>query len=78
MVDGGIVRLESRVQSGNLEVSVENDFDPEAPTPRRSGLGLRNVRNRLETRFGAGGRLSTGARNNRFRAEMVFPCQRGD
>jgi hypothetical protein len=76
MVDGGIVRLESRVQSGNLEVSVENDYDPEAPSPRRSGLGLRNVRNRLETRFGSGARFTTAARNNRFRAEMVFPCHK--
>ncbi len=76
MVDGGIVRLESRVLDGNLEVSVENDYDPEAPSPRRSGLGLRNVRNRLETRFGATARFSTGAQNNRFRAEMVFPCHK--
>src|SRR5436190_23896962 len=29
MVEGGIVRLESRVQAGNLEVSVENDYDQE-------------------------------------------------
>ena len=30
-----------------MEVSVENDFDPDSPTPRRNGLGLRNVRSRL-------------------------------
>ena len=78
MVDGGIVRLESRVQGGNLEVSVENDYDPEAPSPRRSGLGLRNVRNRLDTRFGGTASLRTGSQNNRFRAEMVFPCNKAN
>jgi LytS/YehU family sensor histidine kinase len=78
MVEGGIVRLESRVESGNLEVSVENDYDPDAPTPRRSGLGLRNVRNRLETRFGSSASFRTGAQNNRFRAEMIFPCHKVD
>ena len=52
LVDGGTIRVESRVRDGRLEVSVENGFDPESPAPRRHGLGLRNVRTRLETRFG--------------------------
>jgi hypothetical protein len=76
MVDGGIVRLESHVASGNLSVRVENSFDPEAPSPRRHGLGLRNVRSRLQTRFGDAGHLNLAAEHDRFRAEMVFPCQR--
>jgi LytS/YehU family sensor histidine kinase len=45
MVEGGTVRLEGHVENGNLAVRVENSFDPEAPSPRRHGLGLRNVRN---------------------------------
>ncbi len=76
MVDGGTVRLEGRVDNGNLAVRVENSFDPEAPAPRRHGLGLRNVRNRLETRFGDAAYLRVAAEDNRFRAEMVFPCHR--
>src|SRR5581483_2766615 len=61
MVDGGTVRLEGRVENGNLAVRVENNFDPEAPAPRRHGLGLRNVRNRLETRFGHAASLRVAA-----------------
>lgn len=76
MVDGGTVRLEGHVENGNLAVRVENSFDPEAPTPRRHGLGLRNVRNRLETRFGDAAYLRVSAEDNRFSAEMVFPCHR--
>jgi LytS/YehU family sensor histidine kinase len=76
MVDGGTVRLEGHVENGHLAVRVENNFDPEAPSPRRSGLGLRNVRNRLETRFGDAAYLHVAAQNNRFSAEMVFPCHR--
>jgi signal transduction histidine kinase len=70
--------LESRVSGGALEVSVENGFDPEAPAPRRSGLGLRNVRERLRARFGAGAGVITSAGNNVFRAEMKFPCLRNE
>jgi LytS/YehU family sensor histidine kinase len=76
MVDGGIVRLEGRVENGRLAVRVENSFDPEAPSPRRHGLGLRNVRSRLQTRFGDSARLNLAAEQDRFRAEMVFPCNK--
>jgi LytS/YehU family sensor histidine kinase len=76
MVDGGTVRLEGRVADGRLAVRVENSFDPEAPSPRRHGLGLRNVRSRLETRFGDTAHLHVAAEHNRFSAEMVFPCQK--
>lgn len=77
LVEGGTVRLRSRIQGGNLEVLVENRFDPEAPSPRRSGLGLRNLRDRLETRFGNAARLSAGvSAESHFYAEMIFPCNR--
>jgi hypothetical protein len=78
LVDGGVVRLESRVISGTLEVSVENEFDPEAPAPRRSGLGLRNLRDRLRTRFGGAAEVVTTAADNVFRAEMKFPCMKAE
>jgi signal transduction histidine kinase len=76
MVEGGTVSVESRVRDGWLEVSVENRYDPESPAPRRHGHGLRNVRDRLETRFGGNARLSASAEDNRFRAEMTFPCKK--
>ena len=78
MVEGGTVHLESHIENGQLAVRVENSFDPEAPSPRRSGLGLRNVRSRLETRFGPAAHLHVEAENNHFSAEMVFPCQKAN
>jgi len=76
LVDGGTIRVESRVHKGFLEVSVENGFDPESPAPRRHGLGLRNVRSRLERRFGPEARFDTGSHDNCFRAEFTVPCRR--
>jgi two-component system, LytTR family, sensor histidine kinase AlgZ len=78
MIEGGTIKVEGRVNKGLLEVSVENGFDPESPAPRRSGLGLRNVRNRLTTRFGDVAHLTAQSTENRFRAEMVVPCRRAD
>lgn len=74
LVDGGLIRLESRVHNEVLEISVENGYDPEAPAPRRSGLGLRNVRDRLRARFGSNAGVVTSSANNTFRAEMRVPC----
>jgi LytS/YehU family sensor histidine kinase len=76
LVEGGTVRVASRVFEGVLEVSVENGFDPESPAPRRHGHGLRNVRERLQNRFGSAARLATGAVENSYRAEMRLPCER--
>lgn len=78
MVDGGTVRVKGRVEKGVLEVSVENEFDPESPAPRKHGHGLRNVQERLETRFGAAAGLRAAAGNNQFRAELRLPCQRAN
>lgn len=76
LVEGGTIQLRSHIRDGWLEVSVENGFDPDSPAPRRSGLGLRNVRTRLERRFGPAARLAAQTQDNRFRAEFTVPCRR--
>jgi LytS/YehU family sensor histidine kinase len=76
MVEGGLIRVEGHIVKGSMEVSVANDFDPDSPSPRRHGLGLRNVRSRLATRFGDAAKLTAHVENNQFRAEMVVPYNR--
>lgn len=78
LVEGGTIQLRSHVVDGQLKVSVENGFDPESPAPRRSGLGLRNVRTRLERRFGPTATLAAQRKENRFRAEFAVPCRRAE
>jgi hypothetical protein len=48
-VDGGTILIRARRRDTLLEISVENPRDPEAPPRRGAGLGLDNVRRRLET-----------------------------
>jgi len=78
MVEGGLIRVEGHVADGLMEVSVANDFDPDSPAPRRHGLGLRNVRSRLATRFGDAAKLTAHVENNQFKAEMVVPYHRSE
>jgi len=78
MVDGGVIRLQARAGNDLLRVVIENDFDPDAPIPRKSGLGLRNVRERIEARYGKNGQFSSRSENNRFRVELLLPTQIGE
>ena len=77
MPEGGCIRLEARQNEGPLVVSVENDFDPEAPSRRHSGVGLPNVQRRLRTRYGTEARLDVHVDRNRYRVELRFPAPGG-
>jgi two-component system sensor histidine kinase AlgZ len=75
MVEGGTIMVESQLRDGMLRVKVENGFDLQAPRPRSRGMGLRNVRRRLEARFGSLASLSARPEGNRFLAEVILPYQ---
>jgi two-component system sensor histidine kinase AlgZ len=75
MADGGLIRLEALVQQGRLGIVVENDRDEEAPSRRRNGVGLKNVRSRLEARYGKEAVFRTDAGEDKFRVSMSFPAE---
>jgi len=52
---------------------IENAFDPEAPPRRSNGVGLANVRRRLEARYGQDATLQVGATGDRFRVRLSLP-----
>lgn len=75
MADGGLIRLEARVQDARLVILVENDRDEEAPSRRRNGVGLKNVRSRLEARYGKEATFRADAEEEKFRVSMSFPAE---
>ncbi len=74
LVEGGSIRMEAHCRHGQLWIGIENDFDAEAPAPRKSGLGLKNVRDRLRTRYENQARLDTLVRGECFLVEVTMPC----
>jgi two-component system, LytTR family, sensor histidine kinase AlgZ len=72
--EGGVVRLSSVGQNGRVALSVENSFDAEATAGSRGGLGLRNVRERLEARYGKEASMRVSAENGKFLVELSFPA----
>jgi len=78
MADGGSIWLQAQVQDGRLGIMVENDRDDEAPPRRKSGVGLKNVRSRLEARYGKDATFRVEPSEDRFRVSMTLPAEYGE
>ena len=75
LVEGGTIRLEARRDSSEVVITVTNPFDAEAPPPERLGVGLAQVRRRLEVRYGGRARLDVGTAEAAYRVVVRAPCE---
>ena len=75
LVEGGWIRLAAERRDGELSIVVENLFDPEAPPRRKSGVGLANVRQRLEARYGNRAKFATSVDGSCFRVAISLPAE---
>jgi len=75
LVEGGSVSLIAWRIGADIEVIVENDFDPEGPKRRDLGFGLAQVRRRLEIRHGDAARFQAAPDEAVFRVTLRFPCE---
>jgi two-component system, LytTR family, sensor histidine kinase AlgZ len=74
LVEGGEVTVRAHRRDGLLELAVENPCDPERPPSRGAGVGLQNVRSRIETLFGLRASVDVNAEPNRFRVAILLPA----
>ncbi len=75
LVEGGAIKLRACVSDAKLTISIENPFDPEGPSGRKNGLGLVNVRKRLEARDGEAARLDAQSGEGRYRVDVELPAK---
>jgi two-component system, LytTR family, sensor histidine kinase AlgZ len=73
--EGGIIRLSAQENASVVSILVENSFDPETPAPLKTGLGLDNIRQRLDTRYGREASISVKTEGNRFQVSLRLPAQ---
>jgi two-component system, LytTR family, sensor histidine kinase AlgZ len=73
VLEGGVVRISTARQVTRLVVTVDNPCDADRPAGRGTGLGLRNVRERLESEYGPDARLRTAEADGRFVARLDIP-----
>lgn len=76
LLEGGLIRLDISRHNGHLAIVIENpcDADAGAPAPRPGGMGLDNVRSRLDAMFGREATMNTRAEAGRFRVDLYLPC----
>lgn len=74
LLDGGEVVIRAARRAGRLYIAVENPCDPDRPTRRGAGVGLENVRRRLDTAFGSDAAAEAVEQAGAFRVNLVMPC----
>jgi two-component system sensor histidine kinase AlgZ len=72
--EGGEISMIGRREGDTVRFTIENPFDPDAPASR-SGIGLANVRQRLEARYGNAARMEVQAETHRFRVILTLPMK---
>jgi two-component system sensor histidine kinase AlgZ len=73
VLDRGVVRIHVEKRVATLVVTVDNPTDPDRPAGRGTGLGLRNVRERLQSLYGDEAMLRTEETDGRFTARVTMP-----
>ncbi len=73
LVDGGTIHIGAECGRPGLTLSVTNPVDETARPNPGAGLGLRNLRRRLQTLFGGQATLSTSLHGGLFTAEVSLP-----
>jgi LytS/YehU family sensor histidine kinase len=73
--EGGDVRLSAARQNGRLAIVVENSWDPDAPPRRSGGLGLKNVQQRLEARYGKEANVRVNTEGELFQVSLSLPAE---
>jgi len=80
LTEGGFIRLNVECNGDgdgrDVAIRVENNFDPEMPRRKGTGVGLANVRQRLLTRYGNRGHFDARSEGDRFRVVMALPAER--
>lgn len=72
--EGGEIQMLGRVVREGLRFTIENPYDPLAPSSR-TGIGLANVRQRLEARYGTAARLDVEASEDVYRVTLLVPVR---
>ena len=67
------IRTFCRFTNGDLEVSIVNNYDPEAIPKKGEGVGLQNIKNRLKMIYHQDDLLTVTKENHHFEATLLIP-----
>jgi len=73
LINGGTITMAAERTGTRLKIGIRNPVDPEREPHKGHGIGLQNVRNRLEALYQNEARLEIKSRDSSFEAEISFP-----
>jgi len=71
--EGGVIRLKAERDNDAVSILVENSFDPDSPSSLKTGLGLDNIRQRLNARYGEEANIAIRTEGNSFLVKLLLP-----
>jgi two-component system LytT family sensor kinase len=67
------IRFSCQPEAEVMKVVVENDFDPDMPSRKGTGVGLQNVKQRIDLAYEGKGLVRWTGENGIFTVTMLFP-----
>jgi len=74
LIGGGEIKVSAKVRGSLLDIVVENTCDADRPRSRSTGLGLANVRGRVESMYGTRARMDVENEPETFRVRLALPA----
>jgi hypothetical protein len=74
LLDGGVIQFAVSRRDDRVVLRIENPRDADVAPRRSGGVGLENVRRRVQTAFGDRARIEAVAAPETFRVELNLPC----
>jgi two-component system, LytTR family, sensor histidine kinase AlgZ len=73
LIEGGTITFRTQLLHKRLKITIVNPYDPDYIPKKGTGLGVKNVRSRIQTLYENEGRLDIEKKDNTFTAELIFP-----
>jgi two-component system sensor histidine kinase AlgZ len=74
LLEGGEIKVSARIRGSLLDIMIENTCDADHPVSRSTGLGLANVRGRVESMYGMRARMDVENEPAIFRVLLALPA----
>jgi two-component system sensor histidine kinase AlgZ len=75
LVEGGTIQLHCERRGDRIVIQIQNPIDLDRPRRKGSGLGLKNVRSRLNTLYDNEARVDVEETNEYFQIKLSFPIR---
>jgi sensor histidine kinase YesM len=67
------IYIRCHLEEEYFRISIENDYEPDSVRNRGEGIGLKNIRKRLDLIYGNPGLMKITDNKTRYKVELMFP-----